>query len=240
MATVHGKGAAVYYDGYDISSYLTRIAINPNLALAEDTAFGDSSESFIAGIRGGTIDFDGWFDSAAGASDAVLATALGSEVQVLMHYPGGDAAIGERGYATAGTQSDDVRTSEIGSAVALSGSITAEVGIESIESAHILSAETATGTDSTIDNGASSSNGAAGYIICSAYDSITSIDVKLEHSATGAFGGEEADLLTFTQITAANAAERVAATGTVNRYVRCSWTVAGSGSATFAVGFARL
>lgn len=111
---------------------------------------------------------------------------------------------------------------------------------------HDLSAETAAGDTSAspIDSGnaAGSSGGASGYVQVTAltldgYDSIT---IRILDSTDDI---SYAELIAFTAVTAAPAAERLTATGTVNRYLDCDWTFDGTGTAptcTFMVGAVRL
>jgi hypothetical protein len=81
-----------------------------------------------------------------------------------------------------------------------------------------------------------SRNGGAGYLEVSAYSGFTSVVVKIRSSPDDV---TYADLITFTTVTAAPAAERIAVAGTVDRYLCVTGTVTGSGSITPFVGFAR-
>ena len=71
-----------------------------------------------------------------------------------------------------------------------------------------------------------------------ANDRSATVDVKIQHSTDDSVW---ADLITFTQVgVGAETAEAKTVSGTVNRYVRAARTVAaGTGSITYAVGFAR-
>ncbi len=76
---------------------------------------------------------------------------------------------------------------------------------------------------------ASTVNGAVGYQAVSAYASFTGVIGKIRHSADDS---TYIDLIVFTNVTAAPAAERLTAAGTVNRYLKHTGTVTGSGSIT--------
>lgn len=103
-------------------------------------------------------------------------------------------------------------------------------------SLHDLTAET-TSTNSTFnDGGAATAGGAAGFLHVTAFSGLTNIIVKIQHST--ASGSGYADLITFSTVTGLTS-QRSTVTGTVNQYSRALWTVTGSGSCTFAVGFAR-
>jgi hypothetical protein len=109
---------------------------------------------------------------------------------------------------------------------------------------HALTAETATGNTqgaNAQDNGASTSAGAVGYLQVTAISGTgATIDVKVRHSADNV---TYVDLMTFTQVVLADGrkAERKTASGTVNRYLAVSWTIAGtSPSVTCLIGCKRL
>jgi hypothetical protein len=109
---------------------------------------------------------------------------------------------------------------------------------------HALSAETATGNTegaNSQDNGASSANGAAGYLQVTAISGTgATLDAVIRHSADDV---TYANLISFAQVVLADArkAERKTVAGTVNRHTAASWTIAGtSPSVTFMVGVKRL
>lgn len=96
---------------------------------------------------------------------------------------------------------------------------------------------TATTTGTAVDNTTSTTAGGAAYLQISALTGFTNIAVTVEHSADNV---TYATLATFTGVTAAPAAERVAISGTINRYTRAVTTVTGaSGSVTVFVGLSR-
>lgn len=82
----------------------------------------------------------------------------------------------------------------------------------------------------------SSNNGGAGYQGVSALAGITGFIGKIRHSADDT---TYADLIVFTNVTSAPAAERLTAAGTVNRYLCVTGTISGAGSISVFVGFAR-
>jgi len=92
--------------------------------------------------------------------------------------------------------------------------------------------------DATItDAGASTANGGAAYLWCTAED-LVDMTVSVDHSANNSTWAE---LAAFTQLTSTGSERVVVAEGTtVNRYLRAAWvTTGGITSATFAVAFGR-
>lgn len=107
---------------------------------------------------------------------------------------------------------------------------------------HPLGAETSDGdTESTpVDNGASSTDGAAAFLQLTALD-LDGHDGLLVTVRDSADDNTYADLVAFTERTAVGA-ERVTVAGTVEQYASVAWDFTGSGtspSATFWVGLAR-
>lgn len=101
---------------------------------------------------------------------------------------------------------------------------------------HPLAARTTDTNGTTVDQLAGTSAGGAGYVQCTAFSGFSGVVVKVQHSTDNSIWS---DLITFTTIAAAPAAERVAVSGTVNRYVRALIDVTGTGSITVFVGFNR-
>lgn len=106
-----------------------------------------------------------------------------------------------------------------------------------------LAARTAAGDThlTSVDNLASSANGGAGYLELTALtlDGYTNLIVRIQHSSDNS---SFVDLITFTAVTAAPAAERKTVAGTVNRYLDVIWAYTGAGTSptgTWCVGFAR-
>lgn len=102
-------------------------------------------------------------------------------------------------------------------------------------SLHDLVAVSADEDGSSYDGTAATANGGVGHLHVTAYSGLTSAAVKVQHSTNNSVWS---DLITFGSVTAITS-ERAAVTGTVNRYLRYSIDVTGTGSITLAVAFAR-
>jgi hypothetical protein len=138
-------------------------------------------------------------------------------------------------------QADDT-SYEVSGAVADVVQTSAEFqSTDGVEHGKILSSGAAissTGNGTSVDNTASSTNGGVGFLSVPTNTRNGNITVKVQESADNS---SFADLVTFTVVTSTQkTSERVEVTGTVARYLRVSYTVAGStGSATPVVAFAR-
>ena len=82
MAFKHGKDTKVFVNSSNYSSYFNQADANRTSDIAESTAFGSSSKTYIAGEKDGTISLTGFFDATA---DAVLQPLLGgSELDLVV------------------------------------------------------------------------------------------------------------------------------------------------------------
>lgn len=80
------------------------------------------------------------------------------------------------------------------------------------------------------------SAGGVGYCAVSAFSGFTGVVMKIRSSADDV---TYVDLITFTNVTAAPTAERIAVAGTIDRYLCASGAVTGAGSITPFIGFSR-
>lgn len=74
MATRVLKNAYVEVNSVDVSSHVAQVSVNLTQDTPEDTAMGDDSHSYLAGLRGGSFDVTFNADDAAGAVSATLNT----------------------------------------------------------------------------------------------------------------------------------------------------------------------
>lgn len=92
-------------------------------------------------------------------------------------------------------------------------------------------------TNTSVDNGASSANGGAGYLQVSQFSGITGFLGFIESSTDNL--DWSTTLVSFTNVTAALTAQRIAVVGTIPRYLRFRGDVTGTGTITLMAGFAR-
>lgn len=231
--------------GDNVLGVTTLLADSQGASTAATQSLGDAwPESLPTGVRNATVDASGLYDDAAGSINDAHAANVGTSQVVCWNLSGdttGNAFHGVEGAYTAsyvrGTSVGELHTAK--GVYDVSGKLDTDGVI-----LHTLSAETAnynTDTSGEQDNGASSSAGGAGYVQCTALTlgGYTSVTHTVRHSADDI---TYTTLLSFTTITASSTAERVAVSGTVNRYISCSGTFVGSGSGpsvTSFIGFKR-
>ena len=234
----HGKNVNVFVNEYDFSTYFNDVSATSTVETAEVSAFGSSAKEYIVGLLDGTVSLSGMFDGTATGTDVVFSAVLGSTTkQNVIVAPSGHS----NGASAIVLEADDT-SYEVSGAVADVVQTSAEFqSSDGVEHGKILSSGspiTATGSGTSVDNTASSANGGVGFVSVPTNTRNGNITVKVQQSADNS---TFTDLITFTVVTSTQKTfERVEVAGTVARYLRVNYTVAGStGSATPVVAFAR-
>tara|TARA_R110000824_G_scaffold38438_2_gene117410 strand:- start:3002 stop:3721 length:720 start_codon:yes stop_codon:yes gene_type:complete len=224
-------------DGFNLAGVSTTLSDSTEAQKEETNALGDAwGESLATGVRQAELAADGFYDD---ASDSVNAALSGNEATsrvVCYGFEGNTIHKGMVGLegAFGGTYTRGATRNELTKASA-TWTVTGQKDTGLIF--HTLSAETASGTDTVDNNAASTSAGAVGYLqVTTSSGTSPTADIKIEDSSDNI---SYSDLLTFTQATG-RTAQRATVSGTVNQYVRVSWTLGGTTpSFTFIVGLAR-
>jgi hypothetical protein len=193
-------------------------------------------KEFIIGQDTSTFSVSGWLDT-SGASNGHLDQMndwKAATAEPVTIAPRG-LALGSEVVMVNGLEASFTTGSQVAELVSYALEGQTDGATEFGVSLHDLGAETADGNGTAVDNAASSAGGGVGHLHVTAYSGLTSIQVAIQHSSDNSIW---ADLIAFTSSTAAGS-QRSTVTGTVNRYVRAEWDATGTGSATFAVSFAR-
>jgi hypothetical protein len=223
----HGKGANIFANGFDLSPFLSSIDQTQTVDTAEVTTFTAQSKAYVAGQVDGTLSMSGYFDGVASGVDEVLSAALDSDsATVLTVAEGGVGMVGNRALVASGLASGYNITASVSEAVQVSaefqldGSGIGNFGTHrGVVLANGTSITSASQNYSAIDNGGASSNGIIANLHITASDQSTI--AKIQHSTDNV---NWSDLVTFASIAAGRGAERKIVTGTVNRYLRATWS----------------
>jgi hypothetical protein len=237
----HGKNISVFIDEYDFSAYFSDITAADKVDTADITAFGAAGKAYVIGNQDGTVSLSGFFESTASTgTDQYFAGVKGSTTKQKVVVALEGATVGTRAVMLQADASSYQVSASVGDAIKASAEFQAS---ESIDHGVILSsgaAISATGNGTGVDNAAATANGGVAFISVPANTRNGTIIVKVQSSADNS---TFADLVTFTTVSSTTkTSERilVAAGTAVPRYLRVSYTVAGStGSATPTVAFAR-
>lgn len=234
MANVPGYSSAVYAAEFNLA-WLTGWTVDLSRDNNDVTVIGgDAARDYQAALGGGTISVNGFWEEGVGNSDAQVNTLLDGTYHPFTAAPAGGGVIGNRAFLL-NVQVTDTPISATPDAMVELG--TGRQGSGAAAGGIVLkdhAAETSAGNFTGVDAGALTSLGAVGHLHVTAFDG-TDATIKITDSVDE---GVYADLISFTQATDVTS-ERVAATGTVNRWTRVELTGTFT-SITFTVGFARL
>lgn len=237
MARVHGKSAALYVNATNLSAHANAFSPSKSADVHDVTNFGSSGwHESSGGLAMAAIGVETFHDPAAAAEDIILAALVGTDAAVVTALFDGGDAIGDFGWLLGAASLESYEaTVNVADMIKKRGQFRGSGSAGRAVLLHVLGAETASADAASVDNAASSANGARANLHVTAINGGT-WTVKVQHSVDNAVW---ADLITFTNVTATTQ-ESVAVTGTVNRYLRCSLTKSGGTSVTFALACARL
>lgn len=235
MSRAHTKNSRVLVNSAHLSGDIRGWRLEHRRSYGEVTNLLNDGDTWIPGLLAGAVGLTGNFNSGAGNITAVLDTAAAADAGLLTTIAPEGLTVATLALMSEGNVSARSVDSQVKDAVSMNVEGTPNDGVDIGVLLHGLTAETADGNGTGIDNAASSAGGGVGNVHVTAYSGLTSIVIKVQHSTDNSAW---ADLITFTTVTGTTW-QRSTVTGTVNRYVRAFWDVTGSGSCTFLLAFAR-
>ena len=84
MSTFMLNNASVTINSVDLSSYVTSVTLSQSADNLEDTAMGDTSRSYIGGLKSGTVDIEFNADFAAAKTEATIFPLVGTSTAVVV------------------------------------------------------------------------------------------------------------------------------------------------------------
>lgn len=244
MTKRSGLGQQLYVGGYDLSgdaNALNNVSGGP--ALLDFTGIDKSSPERLPGQRSGGLSVMTFFNTAAGKAHPVLKTLPRTDVVSIY---GMSSTLGDDAFCMVAKQvnydpnraadgsfifTTEMQSNSYGSEWCLlctAGLKTASAAVTGVGVSFATPAVTGTG-----------SNGLQAYLEVTAFNG-SSLDIKLQHSTDDGGTDPYADIsgAAFTTVSAAPAAERIAVTGTVKKWIR--YVASGTfTSATFVVAVDR-
>jgi len=213
------------------SCYSRGFSLSSGVDMLDVSTLCDDAKAYIPGQESSTASFTLIYDEAQAAHAGTWATAGNLPVTFL---PGG-AAVGDAAFLIDSIRTDYSTTTSVTGTVdaSITTQTTGDTGYGVCVAA--LAAITTDTNGTAVDNAASSTNGGVAHLHVTAFAGLTSDVITIEHSTNNSTW---ATLATFTTVTAATT-QRLAVTGTVNRYLRVVDDVTGTGSCTRLVAFAR-
>lgn len=235
MSRVHGSASRVLVNSAHLSGSIAGWRFEHKRLYADASNLLSMGEQWHPGQLSGTFGISGHFNAAAADITTTLDTARTTAAGLLVTAFAETPAIGSWAFIGEGNVSALDYPAPVKDLVKVELTGTPNDGVDMAQTLHVLGAETASSNSTSVDNTASSANGAVASLHVTAFSGLTNIIVKVQHSTDNSVWN---DLITFTTVTALTW-ERKTVTGTVNRYLRSLWTVSGTGSCTFAVACAR-
>jgi hypothetical protein len=235
-----GSVGAILVGGYDLLAETTDVSpVTVESIMEETTCLGDTwFEQTPVGVRRGYFTQNGFYDDAAAKLNAITVDLQTTSRVVCLLHEGN--TIGKRFVGMAGAYSqkydrilERAKLHKANVQYSVSGQVEQGVILQEFEA---KTADWNTEGADSFDGTASSADGGAGYQQVGAFTGFTGFVGKVRHSADDV---TYADLITFTNVTAARQAERVTVSGTVNRYLAFDGNVTGSGSLDIFAGFVR-
>lgn len=240
MPFKHGRLAALYLGGNDVSPYFASADWAAKMTPADVTTFGAAWKSAIAGLADSTLTASGYYDSAypAGGNDAVVQATLQVDNAVVTYLPAGGLAIGDQARLILAETTDLKRGSKIGGAITFDWAATTTQAVGFGTVLHVLQSETGTisGTGDGLLQGVSSATGLVANLHVTAISGGT-LSFKLQDSVL--IGGAYTDIASgaFTNVTAIGA-QRLVVPGTIRAFVRAVATL-GASTCTYSITAAR-
>lgn len=240
MAFVHGKDGKVILNTLSVSAKVQGYSASHSRDASDATCLQDGGAKTIPGLMTGKLSIKARYESGTDTIYSATSTArtAADNSLYLSVFPEGDT-VGKGVLFMVGDMDDMEIEANVQDVVSLNFNGLADAMVDMGRSLHALAAETTSTNSASVDNGASSPNGAAALLhVTAPSSSDDTLDVKVQHSTDDAVW---VDLITFTQATAVTQEFKTVAAGTtVNRYARASSTIAGtSPTFTYAVSFAR-
>jgi hypothetical protein len=230
MVFRHGRDTVVLVGPYDLSPWLNSATAATAITPTDTSHFGTQAKTYIVGQDDGTFTFAGLFDGVRTALEdkitAIQAAGAIAGWPVTVAQDGG-ATIGRRVRYGIGRQTNWQITSPVGDVVAVSGNIQGDGGVDSGVLLNNLTAFSTTTLGAAVDNGAATTNGAAIGFHVVANANTAAATLKVQHSTDSTTW---VDLATFVTTIATIGTSTANVTGTINRYLRFTATVSGTGA----------
>lgn len=236
MANPTGIDAWVWVDGYELTAYLQSLQCYLEGTFERSETLGDQyAENLSCSLRSFGVDVSGFYDDATGASNDALTTNQTAQRVIVWGYESQSVGKKYEG-ATGVVETKYTRQVALGknhkAGASFSGSGSFEEGVILLAPG---AANGASATGTSVDNGASSANGAVGHFQCSQTNG-NFVNI-VQHSTDNV---TFTDLITATTVTSGNrAGERKTVAGTINRYTRGKYTNSGTTARAF-TGVTRL
>ena len=227
MAFISTNQTKLIYGTNSLAAILRTVSPSATVDMLDATTLNDTAKTFVPGLEDMALSVDGLFDNttSAGSAFANITAAISATSTVPTSVaPSGFAVTNPVWLLPAKTITYEV-TSAVADLVQFSMSLGAATAPSLGVSLADLAVVSATGNGTSVDNAAGTTNGGIAQLHVTAVSGTTpTLAVIVQHSTNNSTW---TTLGTFTTATAATS-ETITFSGTVNRYVRASYTAGGT------------
>jgi hypothetical protein len=244
MAKLIGKDARLYIAGYDISALAAGVNPTRERDMHQYAVMdGVAGFHYFPGMGKDTLSIDGIFDdNYTAVLEALRSATTGYQVIIPFGTAQGDYALA--------CNAARLQKMEYKAVVTDLNKVTADLVADDLpwdECIMVQEAATKTSTSqsSSIDNAASTSNGAVGYMQYWGLGANDTLTITIQESSDNGGTDAWADFISFTALDGSvltQGAERKTHSGAIERYTRATWTFGGTPtySCSFLVALKRL
>lgn len=234
-----GKHTKVWMGGYHLTTRISDVKPSSNYGEVEASGY-TQDHNYMKGQAEGAMVLDGYYNQSTGSTHLALRSAGTDGGHVISLWLGNNTntpAVGDQTVSLYVEQFNYQPNADLKGVIAVHAEFKSkgyplEFGVL-LADATI----TANGNQSSVDNAAGTTAGGVGFLHILDVSSGDAITVKVQHSTDNS---SWSDLLTFALTGSTVGSERKEVSGTVNRYIRASYTVTGSSiSFPIAVAFCR-
>lgn len=227
MASSHGSNCEFFANGYVLTTFLNSASPSASRDAAETTTFGNTSKTYIPGLKDTTLSMEGIYDGAANAVDDVLSTSLLSTPTGIATYcPFGDNSVGSIAYTLSYMHTTYEINTDVGDVAQISAEFAAGQNGRYARGVilHTMQVEGSPGTSApSFDTTVVSSTNGGGLVVHAT--AATSLSVQLQDSADNSTFANVGSPIA---VASGRAGSRLEFTGTLRRYLRVTWTGTGT------------
>jgi hypothetical protein len=230
MSKLAGDHVQVLVDGYELTGDMNNVAINDARDTYDVTAFSDAVHSFIVGKRNVSVNHSGYMNATAAQSHPVL-KGIGVQGMVsLMLGQNAAPAIGDPMYSLSVLQADYKTNPQVGNFIPFSANFSNQgtQGGWGVALTDGIASFTNTSNGAAVDNSAASSNGGAAYLHVLQAAASDTYSIVVQEDDNSGFSSPTT-IATFTLDASALGSERIAISGSIERYTR--WLATRTGAA---------
>jgi len=227
MAFISSNQTRIIYGTNSLASVLRTVSPSATVEMLDATTLNDTNKTFVPGLNDYALNVDGLFDNttSAGSVWANITAAVSATSTVPTSVAPSGFAVGNSVWLLPAKTITYEVSSSVSDLVQFSMSLGAAEQPEIGVSLSDLAVVSATGNGTTVDNTAGTTNGGRANLHITAVSGTTpTLAVIVQHSSNGSTW---TTLASFTSASAATS-ETITFSGTVNRYVRASYTAGGT------------